>query len=1136
MAIYAKLDHSMRYDFDRPVRASPHVLRLFPAPHTRTPVHDHQVDIQPSEHHLYPQQDPFGNVVARVVMPEPVTHLHVNISLTADITVINPFDFFVEGYAEHYPFRYDALLATELEAYLQITERGPRLLAWLSKLDLGRRHIVDFLVGLNAQLQQHIDYTIRMEPGIQTCEQTLARRLGSCRDTGWLLVQVLRHLGLAARFVSGYLVQLKPDEKSLDGPSGTDRDFTDLHAWAEVYVPGAGWIGLDPTSGLFAGEGHIPLACTPDPASAAPLAGATDKCEVRFSHSNVVTRVHEDPRVTKPYTDAQWEAIRTLGKAVDTELEALDVRLTMGGEPTFVSIDDMEGDEWNTAALGVAKRERAGALLARLQAAFGPGGLLHCGMGKWYPGEPLPRWALGCYWRRDGALLWSDRRWLADERKDYGFGAEDGERFGARLAARLGLEASWLVEGREDWAHYLWREATQPNNVDHTAVSWAPQFRDDLSLALARGLGQPVGHALPIAWSPDLGWFSGQWSFPRGAMYLTPGSSPMGLRLPLDQLPWAAYGKLRGTEVPPDSGSQAPRKPQPLAPRFPAQRAGDAPAEPVAAGTIGKQTAEPLAPRPNTPDGLWGMWTVPHTALCVEARGGRLYLFMPKLRELSAYQELIAAIEATAAELRMPLLLEGYDPPADPELSSLKVTPDPGVIEVNIHPATCWQELEDNTVTLYEQARLARLGTEKFMLDGRHTGTGGGNHVTLGGPTPADSPFLRRPDLLRSFITYWQHHPALSYLFCGLFVGPTSQAPRVDERGSQHLLELERGFQELEQGIHPAQIDAVLRSFLTDITGNTHRAEFCIDKLCSPDSAAGGQGLVEFRGFEMPPHARMSLAQMLLMRALLARFWRDPYRHPLVSWGTQLHDRFMLPEAIWADFRDVIDDLNHAGYPFDLGWFDPFLEFRFPLYGRATYDGVELELRMALEPWLVLGDEAAAQRQAREVDSSVERLQIKCQGLDPQRHLVTCNGRRLPLQKTGREREYFAGVRYKAFKPTFCLHPTIEADAPLVIDLFDRQLGRAIGGCVYHVDHPGGRNYEAYPVNPYEAEARRIGRFWAWGHTAGECPAPAWTARLNEYDTTRETEDIRQPPAERPNPEYPFTLDLRRLPPGLHSA
>ena len=1195
MAIRVALDHSTRYQYDRPVNLSPHVVRLHPAPHTRTPLHHYELIIEPKNHRLYYQQDPFGNIIARAVFPEPVNELHVHVKLIAELTVINPFDFFVEEYAEKYPFEYDPLLKHELAPYFELCESGPSLMKWVSGIPRDKLRIVDFLVHVNAKLQQRINYTVRMDPGIQSCEETLDLALGSCRDTGWLLVQILRHLGLAARFVSGYLVQLTADEKSLDGPSGTEVDFTDLHAWAEVYIPGAGWIGLDPTSGLFAGEGHIPLACTPDAVSAAPLSGFTDKCEVTFVHHNAVTRVHEDPRVTKPYTEEQWHAIRALGRSVDAEIKALDMRLTMGGEPTFVSIDDMEGAQWNTDALGDHKRERAGVLVERLKHAFALGGFVQYGQGKWYPGEPTPRWALGCYWRNDGVPLWRDARWSADESKSYGFGAAEAKRFGERLAQNLGFDERLLVPGYEDFHHYLWREAQKPLEAKPQPVAAAAaqaqdkekqkepatppqaQFRDDLATALARGLDQPVGYVLPMIWDAYMpGFRPGLWAFPRPTMYLIPGSSAMGMRLPLSQVSYGVEPPPRTAEPREPDAVQAPLEFEleateiaalsQLAPGVQAPRTGLPPSDtPVrgvsvqdldfAATQVLPRTAAPASSLPakkpagaartqqgavGTPPKAAGLPTVhtqrvapsihlPYSALTVEPRDGKLYVFMPLLGHLDHYAHLLTAVETTAAELELPVLIEGYDPPRHPALQSLKVTPDPGVIEVNIHPASSWEDLEHNTVTLYEEARQSRLGTEKFMLDGRHTGTGGGNHVTLGGPTPADSPFLRRPDLLRSLITYWQHHPALSYMFSGLFIGPTSQAPRVDERGTDGLRELERSFDEVERGVPPSIVDRALRNFLTDLTGNTHRAEFCIDKLYSPDSTAGRQGLLEFRGFEMPPHARMSLAQMSLLRALVVRFWKEPYRHPLVRWGTALHDRFLLPEAIWTDMRDVIDDFNRAGYPFDLAWFAPFHEFRFPVYGRVEYDGLQLELRMALEPWLVLGEEATAQRQARIVDSAIERLQVKVRGMDPEHYYLTCNGRRLPLQPTGQPDEYFAGVRYKAWKAIFGLHPTTPMHAPLVVDVFDRRLGRAIGGCVYHVNHPGGRAYDTFPVNAYEAESRRISRFWSWGHTAGEAAPPAWVQKLQRAVALTPAQALREPFVEAPNTEYPHTLDLRRL-------
>jgi uncharacterized protein (DUF2126 family) len=1098
MSIRVALNHKTDYRYDRLVSLSPQVIRLRPAPHCRTKIEAYSLTIEPSDHFVNWMQDPQSNYLARVVFPERVHHFSVEVDLIAEIAVINPFDFYLEPYAEEFPFTYEPELRHELAPYLHKEPAGLKLAAFVKETDLTPLRSVDFLVGINQRLQAAIGYVIRLEPGIQTCEQTLSLKSGSCRDSAWLMVQILRHLGLAARFVSGYLIQLKPDVKPLDGPEGPTRDFTDLHAWAEVYLPGAGWVGLDPTSGLFAGEGHIPLATTPEPSSAAPVSGAVSECKVEFHHEMSVSRIHEDPRVTLPYTDEQWNRIESLGFQIDGEISSYDIRLTMGGEPTFVSIDDMEGAEWNIAALGPHKRELSERLLTRLHKRFAPGGLLHFGQGKWYPGEQLPRWALNCYWRKDGVPMWHDVGLIARIDVPSHFGIDDARLFSETLATRLRVDPGYANAAFEDPVYFLARERQLPINVDPVDNHLDdPSERERLRRVFERGLDQPVGYVLPLQRGfgkdgPE--WQTGLWMLRGQHLFLVPGDSPVGLRLPISSLPWVTTSEAPQF-LPRDP--MAPMEPLPIPQRIP----------PAAPSMQSRNLKQDRDRKPAV--GESAPWVV-RTALCVEPRDGRLHIFMPPLTATEDYLDLLAAIEDTAAHLNMPVVIEGYTPPNDHRINRLSVTPDPGVIEVNIHPAHNWRELVANTTAIYEDAHQCRLGTEKFMVDGRHTGTGGGNHFALGGATPADSPFLRRPDLLRSVLGYWLNHPSLSYLFSGMFIGPTSQAPRIDEGRQDNLYELEIAFSQIPDPgdgyCPPWLVDRIFRHILVDLTGNTHRAEFCIDKLYSPDSATGRLGLLEMRGFEMPPHARMSLTQQLMVRAAVAWFWREPYPRGPIEWGTQLHDRFMLPYYVAADFRDVLDDMRRAGYPFDPDWFAPHFEFRYPFFGRVNYVGIDLELRQATEPWYVLGEEPAGGATARYVDSSVERLQVKVEGLITDRYQVTCNGRRVPLQSTGARGEWVAGVRYRAWQPPSCLHPTIPVHTPLVFDVFDTWSGRSIGGCTYHVSHPGGRSYDDLPVNANTAEARRSARFVPFGHT----PAPM--AR----------------PADEFNPQFPSTLDLRR--------
>ncbi len=1082
MAVLVALEHRTTYSFDRLTSLGPHVVRLRPAPHCRTPVSAYSLTVSPGSHFLNWQQDVFGNHLARLVFPEPATELSITVDLVADLTAINPIDFFVEDSAQRFPFLYEPELRADLEPYLR-SVAGPRTQQWLTSVGPppeGGVPVIEFLANLNQWVARTIAYTVRMEAGVQTPDETLEKGIGSCRDSAWLVVAALRELGMAARFVSGYLVQLRPDVRPGELRDGPVSDFTDLHAWAEAYVPGAGWVGLDATSGLFASEGHLPLSATPHPGSSAPITGTTGPTETTFSFSNTVRRLHEDPRVTAPYTDEQWERITVLGTSVDAALDAGDVRLTMGGEPTFVAVGDMESDEWRIDADGPGKRERASALAASLREHYAPAGLVHRGQGKWYPGEPLPRWQIGVTWRTDGVPVWQDSALLDDP---WGQPLPDpkDQQLAVALAKELGFPEEAVHPAYEDRLHELSEQSRLPAgappavDADPTDPALvAPSSRELAIARLAAPTDGPAGWVLPL-FPVDRGWGTAPWRTRRGHLFLLPGTSPVGMRLPLDALGW---------EPPPGSPDASP---------FAALMALDLPDGPAVVVELGPDT--------------------PRTALAVEARDGHVHVFLPPLDTADAGLRLVAAVERAAAVVGTPVVLEGYPLAGDPRLRTLSVTPDPGVVEVNVHPAGSWDELVEITGTVARLARENGLSTEKFAHDGTHTGTGGGSHLTLGGTTPADSPLLRRPDLLVSMLTYWQHHPSLSYLFSGAFIGPTSQAPRVDEARHEALYELEIAFAELAaaEDPRPWDVDRALRHLLTDLTGNTHRAEFCVDKLFSPDSERGRLGLLELRGFEMPPHPQMSLVQALLVRALVARFWDEPYTGRLVRWGTELHDRFLLPAFVAADIADVAGDLREHGFAFETSWLAPFLEFRFPRLGQVEVAGVTLELRAAIEPWHVLGEESTGSGTARYVDSSVERLQVQVTGSTADRYVVTCNGRPVPLSPTGTPGTFVAGVRYRAWQPWSALHPSIKVHAPLVFDVVDRWNGRSVGGCTYHVVHPGGRAYDTFPVNAGEAESRRTARFVPHGHTAGPVDLAALDAALAA-----------------PSGEYPRTLDLRR--------
>jgi uncharacterized protein (DUF2126 family)/transglutaminase-like putative cysteine protease len=1041
MSVKVSLNHQLKYSFSHPVILGPHVLGLRPSPHCQTPIQSYALKIYPQEHYLTWRQDIYGNFFAKVNFPQLTAELRIEVDLIAQLQTINPFNFLLEDYAVTYPFSYTPQEKKELAAFLEVSEAQPLLRHWVENHRQENVYTVNFLSHLNGQLAGDIGHIIRLEEGIHSCEETLSTKQGSCRDTAWLLVQILRHYGLAARFVSGYLIQLKPDIAPLDGPMGSEVDNGELHAWTEVYLPGAGWIGLDPTSGMLTAEGHLPLVCTPEPAAASAVRGSSELCESQLDFSIVVSRHQEKPRATKPFTEGQWERINLLGARVEQQLQDLGVGLRMGGEPTFVSIDDFSSAQWRVEALGEEKKAIAFSLWQGLAHKFaGDGGLLLRGIGKKYAGENLPRWSLECYWRRDGMPIWGDGKLIAQENIEYSYNLESAESFIKALAGILGIGEDRIIPAYE---------------------------------AQGDSLAGYILPLLPLLREEKLCWGSCRWELPQDKLYLLEGEGAIGLRLPLDSIAWAE-------------------------------------------DLVEEYIYSPQRHKGHKGEGVSWVPNSIRIALAVEIDRGRVKVFIPPFAGSGGYLDLVDAIENTASGLKVPVLLEGYAPGKNQGIEGFQITPDPGVIEVNIHPAATWQELVEITSTLYEEARLCRLGTEKYLLDGRTISTGGGSHITLGGESTEESPLLRRPDLLRSLISYWINHPSLSYLFSGLFVGPSSQAPRVDEGRYESLYELEIAFRELQPGknVPPWLLDRLLRHLLTDVTGNTHRSGFCIDKLFPVENPPNQLGLLEMRFFSMAPHPRMSLLQMLLVRALVAWFWQQPYTKNLIRWGTTLHDRFMLPHYLREDLQQVIEDLGSAGYPLELDWFEAFFNFRFPIYGEVAKEGIELEIRAAIEPWPVLGEEVTSGGTARYVDDSMERIQVTLrnalahsphQDNFSSRYAVHCQGKPLPLKSTGVLGEYVGGVRFRARNRQSQLHPAINPHNPLLFEVIDTWTRRAIFGCTYYVDSPSGQEYQDFPINEREAQCRMNERFIPLGHSSGMVKVRSSFL----------------------SPEYPLTLDLR---------
>ncbi len=1072
------VQHQSSYRYPEPAALGPQLLRLRPANHARARVESYGLRVeQPGE--IRWQLDPSGNHVARLTFKDGVRidRLDVLVELAVDIRPINPFDFYLDDRAREVPFGYPREMEKDLAPFLETGDpsfaTGPLFEAFLAGVTR-EGATVPLVSELCLAVNQRVRYVIREESGIFTPEETLAESRGSCRDSAVLLIAVLRRLGLAARFVSGYLIQLTDEGMIPDAPKGVGRDVVDLHAWTEVYLPGAGWVGLDATSGLFCGEGHIPLACVAHPPFAAPLEGTSDVVADEVSFSMSVGRLGHEPRPTAPYEEAVWQELLAAGDRAGEALAAGGLTLTMGGEPTFNSRDHASLPEWNGDALGPDKRKAGQRLAEELLRRLSPGGVLLERTGKHYPGESLPRWALDVVGLRSGERLWSPE---GGERRE-------GAAFelGRALAERLGVTEG-IHEAFEDPWRFLQDEQSLPVGADPTRAEMSdPEERRRVARILGQGATEAVGLVIPLA-RPTAGgaWTTDQWVFRRGKLFLLPGDGPLGLRLPLRSL---------GEGAPVTIDEPAYEDPDPRTEE--GQRAV-------------RRSLPPAAPRAR---GI-------RTALAVEDRGGELRVFLPPLARAEDFVDLVWIIDEARRSLGLRVQLEGYPPPSSPEVARFAVTPDPGVLEVNLPPSRSLREYERLVRTSFDAALHAGLHAEKYLVDGRMGGSGGGNHLTLGGPTALESPFVRRPDLLASFVAFTQHHPSLSYLFTGLFVGPTSQAPRVDEARHDALYELEiamrrafdgRGDEKDGPPPPPWLADALFRHLLVDVTGNTHRAEISIDKLFSPDGPAGRQGLLELRAFEMPPHPRLAVAQMLLANSIVAAMVKEPYDVELCRFGMRLHDRYLLPHFMWSDMEDVLAFLAARGLPIPPEAYRPFVELRCPLVGELQAGDVCLEVRNAIEPWNVLGEEQGASGTSRYVDSSVERVEVKVRHFSPERYQVSVNGLALPLTPTGIAGEHVAGVRFRAWAPPHSLHPHLGIHHPLRFEVVDRWAKRSLGAAGYHVWHPEGRAFDTPPLTRFEAAARRAQRFTL------EPASPYPVA----------------PKAIAMHPDAPCTLDLRR--------
>ena len=1093
------INHKIDQRFDKKVGLSTHWLRLRPAPHTQSLIEAYSLKIHTEPHFLNWLRDPYENHLARLDLPEPVADLRIEVEVLAELPPGNPFDFLVEPSAFSFPFDYPSQLTKELAPYLNVGRPGPRLRAWFEAMEVEPGYIVERLGDINLKFYNLLPAFGPLQPGAVDTETVLARGGGSPWEIAWLATLTLRHLGLAARFTSGYHVALAPKEGGYD--------IARLHAWTEVYLPGAGWIGLDPAGGIFTAEGHIPLASAPEYLRTMPLTGYFEHCAASQDETTTVRRLIPAPEVW-PYSDCQWADIRALARKVDEDLQAQSIHLNLGQSLSFVSAYNPTAPEWTTAAMGPDKTRTAEDLLYRLKNRLAPGGILHLGQGEWMGGESLPRWRLSAFFRSDDFPIWQDPALIGWRQSGFSLTTEDARRFAEVLGENLGLAKSFVIPAQEDGLHQFWLHRTDLTSAPDPADLRDPERRRALAVRLTGHQNEPAGFVLPLRWDPVAdAWSSGNWSFRRGRLVLIPGDSAMGYRLPLDSLP---------------VGDAAAAEPEPERCQF-----DERPLLPREFGELNARfvTVSPATEHFETADPIYTEARPPRTAVSIQVRQGQLYVFLPPLTHLEHYLVLVSAIESTAKRIGVPVMLEGYEPPEDHRLLRLTLEPDAGCLKVCLPEVSSSASQIELVEVAFAEAANAGLRGERIMADGKSLPPGGRADIRLGGTVPANSPFFRRPELLRSLIACWQRHPSLSYLFAGRSIGPGGSAPRPDEGRDDALYELLIALERIPAGecAVPWMPDRLLRHLLADPAGDMRRAEIRIDQLYPPDRSSLRLGRTILRSFETPPHPKMAALQALLVKALLARFGRKPIQSELIEWRSALHDRFMLPHVLWEDFLSVLDDLTTAGFPFQPEWFRPLLDLRFPLLGHVQIGDMELELRSAHEPWPVLAEETTSMGTARFVDSANEKVQVRCSGLSPGRHVLTCNGYRVPLKATATHGEMVAGVRYKASNPPSTLHPTKYAVDALVFDLLDSWTGRVIGGCTYFPPRP--ELYGAIGVAPNLAES---GEELA-PHLLHAPPVrvPPWSSGGVFLARGSGQTAITPPPAVT-DERYPYLLDLAR--------